>query len=234
MSGNGRAAPTVALVNELYARGVRRMLVLLRHGARMYDSENLQNEPYMPLTAEGKQQAYEFGLALPDDVAYRFFSSVAGRCIETAYQIEKGCIKRGAETKVNEVVAHLVPEFILDYDALYARCAEEGAERVFEAWLKGNIGEELLMHPEVAVVQQLTPMVAALKDRDGACIDVCVTHDCNISLVRHQCVGHAPEEACSVDYLEGIVLFRDSDALFVADHLGPPKDLSLFPKISDR
>ncbi|MFN2167697.1 MAG: GAF domain-containing protein, partial [Anaerolineae bacterium] len=59
------------------------------------------------------------GLALPGGVPYRIFSSAAGRCIETAYQIEKGCIARGADTRVNQVVAHPVAEYaaeLLDLD----------------------------------------------------------------------------------------------------------------------
>ena len=84
-----QAEPTLQLVQDLHARGIRRLVVLLRHAVRCYDTADPIREPFQPLTEQGKIDAYEFGLRLPAACVYRFFSSPVGRCIETAYQIQQ-------------------------------------------------------------------------------------------------------------------------------------------------
>jgi hypothetical protein len=127
----------IALMSRLFKQGVRKMSILVRHGDRHYDLTNPQNEPFLALTEHGKQQSYEFGLHLPREPYYHFFSSHVIRCVETAYQIEKGCIKNGSRTRVNMIIPNLAPFFVKDLPAVLSRCALDGPEVFFQSWLRG-------------------------------------------------------------------------------------------------
>jgi Histidine phosphatase superfamily (branch 1) len=216
---------TLGLVHELHDRGIERMTVLIRHGARHYDNANPQNEPYMPLTEEGKADAYALGLRLPA-ASYRFFSSALGRCIETAYQVEKGCIARGAETKVNAIVTELAPFYVTDFRAFVARYIELGPDVFFRSWLDGDVDEGIMLPPDVAADMQRAAVMGILGEEDGAGIDVAVTHDWNIYIVQELCLGQRFEQAGDVGFLEGVVFYRENGAVHVANPLGMVKALT--------
>ena len=153
---------TLKLVNYLHNEGIENMAVLIRHGDRYYDREDLQNEAFMPLNEKGKQDAYEFGLQLPKTQSYRFFSSRAGRCIETAYQIEKGCIENGAKTTVNIVAPHLRGFFVIDGKKVVSRLYDVGATPFIQSWLRGKVSEKLMLPPKQAIKEQVDPIIAGL------------------------------------------------------------------------
>ncbi|MDH5671178.1 MAG: histidine phosphatase family protein [Myxococcales bacterium] len=128
-----------ALIDELAGEGVRRAFVWMRHGHRHYDAENPDNERFMGLTSEGKQAALEFGRRLPALSPVRLFSSSIGRCIETAYQVEKGCIERGVETRVNKLAGRLTGFFVRDVVGSLVHMRKVGKDRFFRRWFAGEL-----------------------------------------------------------------------------------------------
>jgi len=56
----------------------------------MFFPKEARKEPFMGLTDVGKSFALELGKSLPAKLMPRLFSSTFGRCIETAYLIDKG------------------------------------------------------------------------------------------------------------------------------------------------
>jgi hypothetical protein len=214
-------------VNRLFKQGIQKMSVLLRHGDRHYDPANLRNEPFLPLTEHGKQQSYEFGLQLPSEPYYHFFSSPVIRCVETAYQIEKGCIKRGAKTQVNIIIPNLGPFFVKDRSAVLSHCVVEGPEVFFQSWLRGQISEKIMLPPKLAIRQQLPQIMARLAEQDHLNLNLYVTHDVNLYLIREFCLGQVIEEVGRIDPLEGLVFFEQDGLVQVSNHLGPPKVVRL-------
>jgi hypothetical protein len=218
---------TLGLVNRLFKQGIQKMSVLLRHGDRYYDPANLKNEPFLPLTEHGKQQSYEFGLQLPMEPYYHFFSSPVIRCVETAYQIEKGCIKCGAQTQVNSILPNLGPFFVKDRSAVFSHCMAEGPEIFFQSWLKGQISEEVMLPPKLAIREQLAQVMVGLVEQGQLHLNVYVTHDVNLYLIRELCLGQDIEEVGRIDPLEGLVFFEQDGVVQVSNHLGPPKVVRL-------
>lgn len=214
---------TLGLLNRLFEQGIRKMSILVRHGDRHYDPANLQNEPFLPLTEHGKQRSYEFGFQLPSEPSYHFFSSHVIRCVETAYQIEKGCIKRGDRTQVNIIVPNLAPFFVKDHSAVFTSCAVDGPEAFFKSWLRGQISEEIMLPPKLAIREQLEPIMSGLVEQDYLCLNMYVTHDVNLYLIRELCLGQKIEDVGRIEPLEGLVFFEKDRVVQVSNHLGPPK-----------
>jgi len=217
---------TLGLVNRLFNQGMQKMSVFIRHGDRYYDP-NLKNEPFLPLTEQGKQQSYEFGLQLPSEPYYRFFSSPVIRCVETAYQIEKGCIKRGAQTQVNSILSNLGPFYIKNRSEVFSHCMAEGPEVFFQLWLRGQVSEEVMLPPKLAIREQLAQVMVELVEQDHLNMKVYVTHDVNLYLIRELCLGQGIEEVGRIDPLEGLIFFEQDGAVQVSNHLGPPKAVQL-------
>jgi hypothetical protein len=218
---------TIRLVNRLFKQGIQKMSVLVRHGDRHYDLANVQNEPFLPLTEHGKQRSYEFGLQLPSEPYYHFFSSPVIRCVETAYQIEKGCIKRGDRTQVNIIIPNLAPFFVKDCSAVFSRCAVDGPEVFIQSWLRGHISEEIMLPPKLAIREQLVQIMVGLVEQDNLRLNICVTHDVNLYLIRELCLGQLIEDVGRIDPLEGLVFFEQDGVVQVSNHLGPPKTVRL-------
>lgn len=218
---------TLGLVNRLFNQGIKKMSVFVRHGDRYYDPANLRNEPFLPLTEHGKKQSYEFGLQLPSEPYYHFFSSPVIRCVETAYQIEKGCIKCGAQTQVNSILPNLGPFFIKDRSAVFSHCMAEGPEVFFQLWLKGQISEEVMLPPKLAIREQLTQVMVGLVEQGQLHLNVYVTHDVNLYLIRELCLGQDIEEVGRIDPLEGLVFFEQNGTVHISNHLGSPKAVQL-------
>jgi len=226
MSETPHGEATLQIVNELYDRGIRRMTVLMRHGARYYDLDNPQNEAYQTLTDEGKAQAYAYGLRLPDGPVLRFFSSPLGRCIETAYQVEKACIQRGIQTEVNQVAPHLVTFFINNGLAFMTQLIAEGTPAMLKAWFAGSLSKDLLLSPEDALGKQIAPILDGFRPDDGPQIDICVTHDWNLYLIREMCLSQHNVDVGRVDYLEGIVFYKLDGVVQAKNHLGTAKTVT--------
>jgi broad specificity phosphatase PhoE len=211
---------TISILGSLLGQGIQRMTLLLRHAERYYDPQNLHDEPFMPLTERGKNDAYAFGLMLPQKLHYRFYSSTQPRCVETAYQIEKGCIERGARTTVNKVVPLLSPFFFVDYDKAVLLYAERGSDFFYRSWLGGQVSEDIIEQPEPVFQKLIACLADQLVDADDHYVNIAVTHDCHIYLMRHLGLRQKLHECTQVGYLEGLVLFKFQSKFRVIDNRG--------------
>jgi hypothetical protein len=217
---------TSELIQSLFDQGIRRMTVLIRHAARCYDTADPLREPFQPLTEQGKADAYEFGRRLPAASAYRFFSSPVGRCIETAYQIEKGCIERGAKTRVNVVTRDLSAFYIKDFLVFFARYLSEGPETVLRTWFEGRMPPEIQSPPDEAIRTQIAAIRALLSDGDAPQIDIGITHDWTLYLVQEMCLNERFEDVGPAGYLEGIVFFERDGVLHATNSRSETKPIA--------
>ena len=93
------------MTRAIFAEGVERGVLLMRHSAREYrrDVHDLEN----PLTAEGRSLAARFGAALPD-VNLRSYSSPVTRCRDTgalAIEASTAAQRGGVISKVRDIEA---------------------------------------------------------------------------------------------------------------------------------
>jgi len=209
----GNSMESTALVNRLAESGASRISVIMRHAARKYDAD-MRKEPFLGLTDEGKQTALEFGKHLPAGFELRPYASYIGRCIETAYLMDKGYSMNGGTTKIPEIEELLAPFYIIDIKKILSIAASHDVFSFIRKWINGDIPEDVMMSPYSASIKMLDFLRKGLA-YDKPVINVCITHDWNIYLIREIFLGVMQEEAGEVAFLEGIAVYEKGGELYI-------------------
>lgn len=205
---------SIELINKLAESGATRISMIMRHAARKYDSD-IRKEPFLGLTEEGKIKALEFGKKLPAGYELRPYSSYIGRCIETAYLMDRGYTERGGATKIPEIEETLAPFYIMDLKKIISMAASHDVFTFIRKWIDGGIPEDIMMSPYSASIQMLDFLTKGLED-DGPVINICITHDWNMYLIREIFLGLMQEEAGEVAFLEGIAVYEKGGEIYIA------------------
>ena len=217
------------LLNDLYGReAVSRLVVVVRHSARRY-AENPASEPFMELTEEGKSLAYAWGSALPQGVPVSFFSSFIGRCIETAYLIDKGHVAAGGQTRHTVIEQTLSPYYVRSPLRFLETC--KTLSDFFSQWFAGRISPEIIDHPADIAGQMRCFWEKRLdvSGTGGKTIDICVTHDWNLFAAREHLLGLAHDAHGDVAYLDGMVIFEEKGRRYIVSPDSAPLALSPRP-----
>lgn len=213
------------LEETIKAGDVSRMLVIMRHSARHYDHENPINEPFMGLTEEGKAISHDWGAALPKGMTVGFYSSFIGRCIETAYLIDKGYVRQGGETRHNIIEKTLSPYYVRDAGRLFQDYMTEAA--FFQQWFAEEIPESIIDHPG-DIARELAGfcverLVSGGPDTPG--MDIGITHDWNLYVIRQYLLGVPFAQQGKVEYLDGVVVYQQGGYFYLMTDGCAPKEL---------
>lgn len=218
-------SPTLPLIRELNSRGISRMSVAIRHSARHYD-EDVKMEPFMCLTEQGRSMALAMGEGMPENATLHFFSSYIGRCIETAYLMDKGFVRKaGGVTLNNRVAQDMSPFYVADIKQTVGILMETDSASFIRQWMDGAIDETILMNAKKASETMLKFMAGSLVELEQNTIQVSVTHDWNIYLLKEYGLGLPHETYGKIEFLEGVVVFEEKGKLFVAGHQAEPVPL---------
>lgn len=218
---------TTELVASLRARGVERFSLLMRHSAREYapGRHDLEN----PLTEQGRTLARQFGLRLPPELVLRGYNSPVQRCEDTAELIHAGHLEVGGRGKGGcRPVECLGVFYVLDQMKMFKAMsvAAEGLGSFVRAWMDGAMAPDIVMPAPVAASTLLTALVTRLRtQRDGPAMDLCVSHDLTLYLMREQLLGLRREDA-DVLYLDGMAIWETDDGVHVATHDAGPRRLA--------
>lgn len=209
---------TADLVNEVYASGVKRAVLLMRHSARTHrrDIHDLLN----PLTDHGRGLCRNFGAALPKALTVRGYASPPERCMETA-QIAISAHEQsgGAGTRTRPVEA-LGVFYALDQQKMWKGLTlADGLADYVGQWFANDVPTDAMMPADLAVQMVLRVLAGKLReDRDKSQLDLCVSHDMTVYTVRHG-VGLEDLEGPKVEYLDGLLLFeRDGKVWMRSQH----------------
>lgn len=213
---------TIEVINQLVNQGVRKLSVLVRHSARHYDQKHMEREPFMWLTEEGKTAAYNFGTQLPLRLKARFFSSVIGRCIETAYSIDKGFINQKGETVSNIIEQEFSPFFVKDPYKVFELTEKLGTETFFRNWFDGKVSTELMDNPRQTAKKMINRLIENQQSQTESGIDIAVSHDWNLYLIKEFYLKLKPDDVTTVNYLEGAVLYFKQDKCYITSHQTEP------------
>lgn len=205
---------SIALVNRIAKSGANRISLMMRHAARKYDLD-FRKEPFLGLTDEGKRSALEFGRYLPPGYELRPYSSYIGRCIETAYLMDKGYTMSGGATRTPEIEEKLAPFYIMDIKKIVSMASTHDVFSFIRKWIDGGIPEDVIMSPYSASFHMLE-FLKQLLVSEKPVINICITHDWNMYLMREIFLGLMQEDAGEVAFLEGIAIYEKGGELFMA------------------
>ena len=157
----------------------------------------------------------------------RAYSSFIGRCIETAYLIDKGYTAKGGETVSNMVEIFLSPFYAKNPAEIMKTFLEFGSSSFIRSWMDGEFSTEVIDDPKASAEK----IVGVAKEHLGEPlenhIDILITHDWNLYLVKEVFLGLKHEETGKVEYMEGVVLYKDKDDIFIVNHQTEPKMLEV-------
>jgi broad specificity phosphatase PhoE len=214
---------TLSVIEQLINQGINKISAIIRHSERFY-STSARMEPFMNLTPEGILYAEKMGQNLPADLRPRLYSSHIGRCIETAYLIDKGFSCRHSlkvpHNQVNEVLA---PFYLNDIEQIIRLFKERGTKNFLRDWFEHQIDESIMGNPVTATTALTRFMLDCIDGLTDNEIAICVSHDWNIYPLKEFALGLPHEEAGDVGYLDGVVFFEQDNQAYITSFQADPR-----------
>ena len=218
---------TIALLNSVFDDGVEHAAALIRHSAREFEPG--RHDLLNPLTDEGRLLAREFGAALPKRVLVRGYASPAERCVETVQLILESHSAGGGRVTRHRPVEALGVFYVLDQMKMFrAMTGVDGQVPFLQRWFDGGIAADVMMPADLAA-KLLGRVVVGKLDAplERPQLDICVSHDMSLYLVRDRLLGLSVAESGSVDFLDGVVFYERDRALWMRGLNGPAKRIDL-------
>jgi broad specificity phosphatase PhoE len=236
---------TLALIEDVFAQGVGHVAALIRHSAREFEAG--RHDLLNPLTDEGRTFARAFGKALPKGTLVRGYTSPAERCVETVQLILEGHGDDGGRVTRHRPIEALGVFYVLDQMKMYramtsspsgepgrasashaASASATGQVPFLSRWFAGEIGSDVMMPADVAA--KLVGRVVAGKleaPLETPQLDVCVSHDMSLYLVRDRLLGLAVDSSGPVDFLDGVVFYERDGRLWMRGLRGAERAIDL-------
>lgn len=220
-----KSEQTLNTIHSLLDQGIKKIGLLARHSERLFSTE-AGMEPFMELTEAGKTYAYEFGKALRSEPIPLFSSSFMGRCIETAYLIDKGFTHQHKKILPhNRVDPGLSPFYIKDIDRAVERILVEGNDLFIRNWFDGRMDDGIIENPKKTADLICDLMIEQVRTLPENRIAISITHDWNIYPVKEFKLGLRHEACGAVGYLESVVFFEKNDRYYVTGFQTDPAAL---------
>ncbi len=218
---------TLQLINELVKEGADHIVLLMRHSAREYEPG--RHDLLNPLTDEGRELARRLGEAIPKSLNLRGYSSPAERCVETATLIMKAHQEFGGAATRNRVVEGLGVFYVLDQMKMFMAMQEAGSMVNFQKnWFSENVTPDILMPARASAEIIARLALEKLKEkRESPQLDLLVSHDFTIYLLKDQLLGQDSSRYPDVIYLDGLAFFEREGKTFIQSHHEPAMELKL-------
>ena len=218
-----RSDQTLTVIRQLLNQNITKIAAIIRHSARFYGTAP-RSEAFMGLTPEGMEYALEMGRSLPSAPLPRLYSSPFGRCIETAYLIDKGFTRQhGIDLAHNLPQEKLAPFYIKDIEKALNLLKEQGTHTYIRNWFDNRLDETVMESPATttnALTRFMTERVNHLADNEVA---ICVSHDWNIFPLKEFALGLTHEEAGDIGYLDGVVFFENNGRMYITSYQTDPR-----------
>lgn len=182
--------------------GTALQALIVRHAER-FRLPSIGESLGVGVTERGKHDAYEMGRAINGFEKIRLFHSPALRCRETAEAIAQGFSVQGGTVQGLIETWDLCAPYLKDDQVLKA--AENHGQGFLRSWFNGQFDPEWIKPTAEAADMILAPLLQRMVEgNDVSRLDIHVSHDWDILLLREELLGVRYEEAGWIGYLEGI------------------------------
>ncbi|MCF8114261.1 MAG: histidine phosphatase family protein [Desulfotignum sp.] len=218
-----RSDQTLTVIQQLLNRNITKIAAIIRHSERFYGTTP-GSEPFLGLTPVGMEFAVEMGQNLPVSPLPRLYSSPFGRCIETAYLIDKGFTRQnGVHLPHNQSRELLAPFYIKDIEKALNLLKEQGTHTYIRNWFDNRLDEAVMENPKKTSATLSRFMHDCVQDLADNEIAICVSHDWNIFPLKEFALGLTHEEAGDIGYLDGVVFFENNGQTFITSYQTDPQ-----------
>ncbi len=185
--------------------------VIIRHADRLTIS-SVTDSLRVGLNQKGREDALRFGRGIAGDRPVRFFHSPALRCRETAEAIAQGLTMSGRSVLGQSETWDLCAPYLKDDRTLAV--ADRLGHGFMRAWFDGQIDPEWLLPAPQAASTVLSPILGQMAvPEEGPRLDVHVSHDWEVVLLRDVLFRTRYEYEGWIGYLDGIMFVREADAV---------------------
>ena len=217
---NNSSKNTLQILNRLIHDGASHISVLIRHADRHYTEESAK-EPFMRLTSQGRATTFDFGRSLPGAIPIQLYSSFIGRCIETAYLIDKGYTIEHSHLLAHTIDEPLLsPSYINDIDKAVERLEQIGNHGFLRQWFDHQLDTSIIDHPEPAADRICNFMTGCLNASTDRSLTIAVSHDWNLFVVKEVKLNLRFEQTGDIGYLEGVFFYKKDGTTYIMD-IGP-------------
>jgi len=196
-----------------------RSAVMLRHAAR-FPIVDMTRPELAELTPEGSATAEAMGEQLRGHDGVRLFHSPVKRCQQTAECLARGARRAGVSVELAGAEEALGVEYILDMKAA-AQLSVEHGDHFVRRWMDGQVPENVIWRTERIAAAKVDYVARKLAEpcRPGRWLDLHVSHDWNVMVLRERLLGVRHEEAGWLTFPDGVGFMLDGRQL-LADYHG--------------
>jgi hypothetical protein len=195
-----------------------RVSLILRHSERDFH-ENARMEPFMGLTENGKDECIKLGASLGKSPQPKLFSSHFGRCIETAYLLDKGYFKNHGIVNGNVTLSReLTPFYITDIEKAINMVSKVGTDVFLRSWFNKEISGDIMLNPEETAQKIVGFMKQELQNLGKDELGIFASHDWNIFPIKEFFFGMKHEEHGPVGYLDSVFLYTKNDKFYLQSY----------------
>ncbi len=201
------------LLATLSTLSANRAAAVLRHAAR-----HPIVDPRAPLAAElteaGHRDAEAFGASIQDFDRVRLFHSPVKRCQQTAESIASGAARAGLSVELVGGRPELGVAYILD-QVETGRLSGLHGEHFVRLWFTGQVTDNLILPPAGIAKRKLAFLREKLSEpaTGGRRLDLHISHDWNVIILRELLLGVRHEEAGWAPFLDGVAFTTDAESL---------------------
>ncbi|MBI2514169.1 MAG: histidine phosphatase family protein [Opitutae bacterium] len=184
------------------ARAGRPVAAVMRHAAR-HPIADPQRPEIAELTTDGCAAAEAFGAQLGSFSRVRLFHSPVKRCQQTAECIARGVQVAGGSVELVGAHPALGIDYIRDL-AEAGRLTVQHGEHFVRLWFEGRVPPAVIDPIPALAALKLDFVRAQLAAAAPGSLDLHVSHDWNIIILREHLVGVRHEDAGWLTFLDGV------------------------------
>lgn len=182
----------------------RAVAAVLRHTAR-HPIANPAEPTLAEITEEGAKAAEAFGSQISGFDRIRLFHSPVKRCAQTAERIAQGAASIGVAAEVVGPREELGVDYILDLNEA-GRLTVMHRDHFVRLWFTDQVPNTVIRAPQGIASRKLEFVTARLRESPpaGRRLDLHVSHDWNVIVLRELLLGVRHEEAGWLTFLDGV------------------------------
>jgi hypothetical protein len=179
---------------------------IMRHAAR-YPIANSAQPTLAEITPEGAAAAEAMGQRLSGFAHVRLFHSPVKRCKQTADCLARGLQKTGIAVDHVGTEDALGVDYILDLKEA-GRLSDLHGEHFVRLWIQQQISQSVVGAAKPIVQAKIAYLTTKLAEpcQGGRRLDLHITHDWNILILRELLLGLRHEEMGWLTFLDGLAL----------------------------
>lgn len=207
------------LLNSIHScKGPGNVAAMLRHAERFPILD--PNDPTLAeLTPDGMEAASLMGTRIEGFQELRLFHSPVKRCRQTAEFLAQGAKSRGIKVELCGESLDLGVFYILDLIETGKMHVKHGDDFI-RLWFSGLVREGIVQEPELIAQRKVAHIAKHLAETTtaGRRLDLHISHDWNIIILREMLLGITHEQSGWLNFLDGITFVPFEDKGLTASY----------------